>query len=70
MVLAKVLSDFSFHTYIGEKKPPRSKLRGGDCFRDGRIRKFEELPTVSLNFLAKSRLQNIPFRAQPHTNPR
>ena len=34
MLLAPILSDFSFHTYIGEKKPPRGKLRGGDYFRD------------------------------------
>jgi hypothetical protein len=47
MVLAPVLSDFSFHTYIGEKKPPRGKLCGGDSFRDdesGNLRGFQPFP--------------------------
>ena len=65
-VLAPVFSDHGFHTLIGEKKPPRGKLRGGGYFHNRRIREFEELATVSLNFPAKSRPQNIAFRAQPH----
>src|SRR5947208_16245833 len=54
MALAPVFSDCSFHTFIGEKKPPQGKLCGGDCFRGGPIRQFEALPTVSLAFRAKS----------------
>ena len=54
MALAPVFSDCSFHTFIGEKKPPQGKLCGGDCFRGGPIRQFEAVPTVSLAFRAKS----------------
>ena len=55
MVLAPVLTDVCVHNKIGEKKPPRSKLRGGDHFRPRLARLFEEVPTVSLDFCAKSR---------------
>jgi len=47
MVLAPVLSDFSFHTYIGEKKTPRGKLRGGTLFAkdgSGNLRGFQPFP--------------------------
>lgn len=54
MALAPVLSDSRFHTSIGEKKPLRSKLRGGRSFQRWQIRQTEEAWTNSLSFGAKS----------------
>ena len=64
MALAPVLSDRSFHTSIGEKKPPRSKLRGGRCFRRWLIRQFEEAQSAALGFRAKSRPLTLSFPAE------
>jgi hypothetical protein len=47
MVLTQVLSDLSFHTYIGEKKTPRGKLRGVTIFatdQSGNLRSFQPFP--------------------------
>ena len=54
MVLAPVLSGLCFHTIIGEQKPPRSKLCGGDSLGHRLIRKTEETTTHSLDLHAKS----------------
>ena len=66
MVLAPVLSDFSFHTLIGEKKPPRSKLRGGSSFRHRLIRKIEDARTHSLDLHAKR--AHSPQKTEPRLN--
>ena len=58
MVLAPVLTDVCFHTIIGEKKTPRSKLRGGLCLARRRIRKFEEPESDSLNLYVESRARS------------
>ena len=65
MVLAPVLTEVCLHNNIGEKKPPRSKLRGGDPFRTRLLRLIEEVPTVSLDFCAKSRPVQPRFARQP-----
>ena len=55
LFLAPALTDVCFHTFIGEQKPPRGKLRGGDCFLARLIRQREGVPAFSLNYAAKSR---------------
>ena len=51
-----MLSDLCFHTLIGEQKPPRSKLRGGDYLPRRRSGKFEAPGGFSLNLCVNSRL--------------